>query len=871
METQRTKKTTYSCFFICCFVFSIFSVFSQTRYYVNTSGTPTGNALSWATACNDLQQVINNASNGDTIWVAQGVYIPIRPADSLWKIDPSDRMCAFVVTKNLHLYGGFMGFETDVNQRNLPEQGSGEITIISGDVGIQGDSSDNLPVLFIAFGADSVSVNGFTFKHSGRSTPNDRNLIINNKLISLSIPGAAMGNNTAVYNSCPVFRLIHNTFCNNIPQRILVSDSSTLLYISKSIFHNNYPNNGILILSSTNSLYIDHTTVSDNGDFNRNISFPNITDLIFSDADFVSITDVCIKGNEARHKLHLSTNVSQLTNVNFINNTGLGGVGGIEVSSSNKNTQQHVWTNLSFENNTGVYGGGIIFDNDKSDTIIAQMTNIRIINNTVAYGGGIYFSSGNLFIQLNNVTIANNTGTYGGGILLGSSENGAGTGHIQIRNSIISGNKGNIFYDSTDISIYRSRGTQYALSFSNCLVEGWKGTAGVILDTFPMFIDTANGDFHLLPNSPAVNAGNKLIYSPDSIADISWVTVDLDSLPRICDGEIDLGCYEVPGNILPYLFLLHSLRICTGDTAVIPLYLLGTPPWNVVYRTNKSQHYDTIKNITSSPYYFHVNPLNTTIYTFVSLSDSLYNTSFSDSVTVSVLKRPVINMEDSVFLCNSDTVTIRPAVTYPDHYLWNTGNTEKDISVFEAGIYRLTVFNEVCSVEDSVIAIQVDFGDFQLLTDGDLCNDGEIELSTNKEDVDYLWSTGETSSTSSTIRTKEDGVYRIEVFRGNCHGEDSLVIYCPCKVTLYNFFTPNDDGFNDIYLPDVESTLNSFSMYIYNRWGEVVFQTDIYAGWNGLANGIPAHDGVYYCVVYYTCRNNPQKILTAHSSITLAR
>jgi hypothetical protein len=60
-------------------------------------------------------------------------------------------------------------------------------------------------------------------------------------------------------------------------------------------------------------------------------------------------------------------------------------------------------------------------------------------------------------------------------------------------------------------------------------------------------------------------------------------------------------------------------------------------------------------------------------------------------------------------------------------------------------------------------------------------------------------------------------------------------------------------------------------MFIYNRWGELVFQTETYTGWNGYTKNLPAHDGVYYCIVYYTCQNNPEKILTAHSSVTLAR
>ena len=60
-----------------------FSANAQNRYHVSTTGTLGGDARSWATACNDLRLVTNNAQKGDTIWVAQGTYLPNRPANNL--------------------------------------------------------------------------------------------------------------------------------------------------------------------------------------------------------------------------------------------------------------------------------------------------------------------------------------------------------------------------------------------------------------------------------------------------------------------------------------------------------------------------------------------------------------------------------------------------------------------------------------------------------------------------------------------------------------------------------------------------------------------------------------------------------------------
>ncbi len=59
-------------------------------------------------------------------------------------------------------------------------------------------------------------------------------------------------------------------------------------------------------------------------------------------------------------------------------------------------------------------------------------------------------------------------------------------------------------------------------------------------------------------------------------------------------------------------------------------------------------------------------------------------------------------------------------------------------------------------------------------------------------------------------------------------------------------FSPNGNGENDIFGPSVYTSVKSFEMYIYNRWGEKMFYTnDITKGWNGYFEGIPAMQDVY--------------------------
>ncbi len=102
--------------------------------YVRTNGpTSAANASSattWATACNDLQAVINISTDNDEIWVAAGTYKPNRDAENLNTITINNRYNAFVISNNVKIYGGFpaTGSPTMATRNYATNQ-----TILSGD------------------------------------------------------------------------------------------------------------------------------------------------------------------------------------------------------------------------------------------------------------------------------------------------------------------------------------------------------------------------------------------------------------------------------------------------------------------------------------------------------------------------------------------------------------------------------------------------------------------------------------------------------------------------------------------------------------------------------------------------------------------
>ena len=70
---------------------------------------------------------------------------------------------------------------------------------------------------------------------------------------------------------------------------------------------------------------------------------------------------------------------------------------------------------------------------------------------------------------------------------------------------------------------------------------------------------------------------------------------------------------------------------------------------------------------------------------------------------------------------------------------------------------------------------------------------------------------------------------------------------------LPNVFTPNGDGFNDVFIPMriTPDLINKAETHIFNRWGRVVYETeDIFINWDGNASGthLPCAPGTYYYV-----------------------
>ncbi|MFH2051598.1 MAG: FG-GAP-like repeat-containing protein [bacterium] len=123
------------------------------RLYVSAAATGNNTGLDWNNAFTDLHEAIWTAHlSGCTdivVYVAAGTYVPTTG---------TDRTAAFYLQDGIRLYGGFAGNETSWNERSVV----GNPTILSGDIGVPGDPTDNCYNVVVAlFGSGGEVLDGF--------------------------------------------------------------------------------------------------------------------------------------------------------------------------------------------------------------------------------------------------------------------------------------------------------------------------------------------------------------------------------------------------------------------------------------------------------------------------------------------------------------------------------------------------------------------------------------------------------------------------------------------------------------------------------------------------------------------------------------
>ncbi|MCL5270398.1 MAG: right-handed parallel beta-helix repeat-containing protein [bacterium] len=466
---------------------------------VAAGATGAGNGASWNDAYTSLQTALAAAQPGDEIWVAAGVYKPTSG---------TDRSESFVMTAGVAIYGGFGGGEAAREERNWTDHP----TVLSGDIGVQGEVSDN--VKHVVSGSSNAVLDGFTIT-AGNADDTEGAGMVNDSVTTLTIAHCLFSGNAA-------------------------GDGGGAMYNFKS---------SPLVAGCT---FAGNSTATYGGGLFNVYASPALTDCVFT-------------GNTALSGggMYNAYGSPAATNCTFNNNTAGGDGGGIYSYGGSPAA-----TDCTFSGNTAGDGGngGAITSNISSPTA----ANCVFSGNSSGNSGAMASVGGSAMVR--NCVFTGNTATIGYGGAMGNYSNTAtivnctfngnkaegaygwggalyNTGGAQtIANCIFWGDNA-----TEGPEIYSNGGP----TFSHCVIEGSGGSGefwNTVLGTDgggntiedPLFADAANpagsdGVWRTGDDGLALQPVSRCI--DGALADAAPAT-DIAGHPRV--GPPDIGAYESP-------------------------------------------------------------------------------------------------------------------------------------------------------------------------------------------------------------------------------------------------------------------------------------------------------------------------------------
>jgi gliding motility-associated-like protein len=240
----------------------------------------------------------------------------------------------------------------------------------------------------------------------------------------------------------------------------------------------------------------------------------------------------------------------------------------------------------------------------------------------------------------------------------------------------------------------------------------------------------------------------------------------------------------------------------------------------------------------------------------------------STAMNLSITPLPVVNLGADTTLCPNNSIVLNaqnPGATY----LWSNSATTQTITTSAAGNYAVTVTAQNCSASDTISISTTQ--NLELDEAVSLCGSfTPLVLDAGNTGATYLWSTGDNTQ---TISIEQPGTYWVNVSAQPCVLTDTIEVTGNLgEATVYipNSFTPNGDGLNDRFTGYGEN-FTSFRLMVFNRWGELIFETTDPNGWDGFYAGQRAKGDVYVYKLTYTSSCTGGKFVDRLGHVTLIR
>lgn len=527
MITETLQKS------IALILFSIlFSFSSNCQTYVDLDASSGGNGSSWATAYNNLQTALLASSSGDILWVAEGTYTIVGNEDT-----------SFEIPSGVAVYGGFIGTESNLNDRNA----STNLTILDGQ-----NSANS--IVYFENSSNTTILDGFIIENGFADGIDQRGQSGSGIYMDIVSPGS-------ICDPQIIDCIIRNNDSNSGGGGVYIDGSwigTAAPYFENCTFENNY-------------------SFGDGGAIYQNGIWHGAVNATYQNCTFINNHSVGSGAGLFNHGGNGNVN-STFKKCNFESNVAEGNGGAMYSLGTSGGSANHLIINCRFYKNTGFAAGGIYNNGGNTD------------------GNGF---PGDASPEIINCTFFENeaTGNGGtGGAIYNNGSNG-GQSNTQIKNCII---WGNIAPYGTHVikNVSCSPTISYSLTDAVDCNELNNGSGSNItcgygliyaVGSDPGFADPNNGDLRISENSDAKDVGHNL--SNNEVE-------DLDGNDRFV-GTIDMGAYENTLTLLPVDLL--SFEASALEKEVLLEWTTLSEEENAGFILERSQDGRTFESISEIP------------------------------------------------------------------------------------------------------------------------------------------------------------------------------------------------------------------------------------------------------------------------------
>jgi gliding motility-associated-like protein len=349
------------------------------------------------------------------------------------------------------------------------------------------------------------------------------------------------------------------------------------------------------------------------------------------------------------------------------------------------------------------------------------------------------------------------------------------------------------------------------------------------------------------------------------------------------------GCNSLPATatitVLPVpSIIVNSPTICLGDPALL-IATANPAGGNFYWGPTASAGNNQIT----------VTPTQDTIIPIYNVLNGCFSDTIFSQITVNPL--PISNISASINQgCVPISVVFTPDITTYDTYSWESNNQNIGTTnalafdFISAGTYNITLTTTLngctstATLTNPIIVDAYPIAAFEPSSDMFTEPGQGLSFWNNSSGAQtYLWDFGDGSTSTdfapfhifNNAENEEINVTLIAASNLGCTDTTEFLIEFDPGLVYYipNSFTPDGDQYNQVFLPVFTYGIDpsNYSFEIYNRWGELIFESKNPAiGWDGTfgPDGIQCQNGSYiYKITIKVPSRDERKVFEGHVNL----